>query len=349
MKNNLQIPAGSKAIVAMSGGVDSAVTAGVLLNQGVEVVAATMAHKKEGQRQDINDATAICRLLGIKHLVIDIAAEYEQFLESVRNIYAAALTPNPCVNCNQEMKFGLFFTKVMALLPANWKDCYWASGHYARVEQHNNLYYLAKGSFILKDQSYFLYRLSQDVLQRLRFPLGTFSDKEATRRLAEQFDLPVKEKQDSQDFCLGEELLRCQNEAPAAIVDSNGRLLKQGKGLSHYTIGQRRGLGVAGGSPLYVIKLDAGSGTVVLGDETQLFSQNFSLSNAVFVQQPTFPFTAQVKVRSGSRTIGATINKQANGIKVSLDRPERAITPGQSAVFYHNDLVLGGGYIKANK
>jgi tRNA-specific 2-thiouridylase len=346
-ENNLAIPAGASAVVAMSGGVDSSVTAALLCEQGVQVTGATMLHKKSGQERDLADAQEVCKLLGIKHLAINIADEYETFLKNeVHARYAQAITPNPCVLCNEQMKFGLFFNTLAKLMPNFSPNTYWASGHYARVVKYNDNYFIKQGAFILKDQSYFLYRLSQAVLARLRFPLGDKANKSEVRALAGHYGLPTQDKADSQDFCLGEVELRPKNEKPVILVDEQGNFLGQGKGFSHYTIGQRRGMGIAANKPLYVTKLNYSTGEVVLGGNEALFNNSFRLSNVVLVPNVTLPLKCTIKVRSASTAKEGVVHIDSEGSYiVTLNEAERAISPGQSAVFYNNNLVLGGGYI----
>lgn len=347
--NNLTIPAKAHAVVAMSGGVDSSVVAALLLQQGVTVTGITMNHKPTGQEQDIADAKAVCALLGIEHKVVDIQAEYQHFLvNQVQAVYASGQTPNPCVLCNEQMKFGIFFNKFLAMLEdrALADNCFYASGHYARVMQDDEgHYYMAKGVYTEKDQSYFLYRLSQTQLARLRFPLGDLTKPEV-RVLAAQFDLGVKSKGDSQDFCLGQEQLRPAQEQPVTLVNEEGEVLGSGKGLSRYTIGMRRGLGVSSNEPLYVVRLDPLNHQVVLGPEAHLYASSFWLDQPCFSRPITGRLDMQVRIRSMSKEQPATVICHEDGrVEVVFSLPQRAITPGQSAVIYEGDLVLGGGFI----
>ncbi len=347
--NNLTILAKAHAVVAMSGGVDSSVVAALLLQQGVTVTGITMNHKPAGQEQDITDAKAVCDLLGIEHKVVDIQAEYQHFLvNQVQEVYASGQTPNPCVLCNEQMKFGLFFDKFLAMLEDRTlaENCFYASGHYARVMlDDEGIYYMAKGVYKEKDQSYFLYRLSQSQLARLRFPLGDMTKPEV-RVLAEQFNLGVKSKGDSQDFCLGLEQLRPAQELPVTLVDEEGKVLGTGKGLSRYTIGMRRGLGVSSNDPLYVVRLDPLNHQVVLGPEEHLYATSFWLDKPCFSRAIPQRLEAAVRIRSMSSEQPATVVSHADGrVEVIFSTPQRAITPGQSAVIYEGDLVLGGGFI----
>jgi tRNA-specific 2-thiouridylase len=346
---NLTIPTKAHAVVAMSGGVDSSVVVALLLQQGVTVTGITMNHKPVGQEQDIADAQAVCMLLGIEHKVVDIQEEYQQFLvHQVQNVYASGQTPNPCVLCNAQMKFGLFFNKFLSMLKDRTlaENCFYASGHYARVMQDDQgRYYVAKGVYQEKDQSYFLYRLSQVQLAKLRFPLGDMT-KPDVRFLAEQLNLGVKSKGDSQDFCLGLEQLRPTEELPVTLVDEQGKVLGVGKGLSHYTIGMRRGLGVSSNDPLYVVHLDPLNHQVVLGPEKHLYATSFWLEQPCFSRSLPRCLEAQVRIRSMSEEQAAIVMSHEDGrVKITFSTPQRAITPGQSAVIYEDDLVLGGGFI----
>lgn len=344
---NEEIPAGAHAAVAMSGGVDSSVCAALLLKKGVRVTGITMNQKPSGQDKDIADAKAVCDLLGIEHKVINIVDDYHKFLQrEVREVFARGETPNPCILCNQMIKFGLFFNRFLAeseLFPEN---TYIASGHYARVVRDDfGDYHIAKAIFLEKDQSYFLYRLSQKQLSRLRFPLGEMIKPEV-RRLAAEFGLPTQNKPDSQDFCLGKIDLRPLQSDKVDIYDTQGNFLAHGKEIAHYTIGQRRGLGVTSAQPLFVLKIDKDQKRVIVGEEDLLYQNKCTLRDAVFTPHQSFPIQGKVRIRSMGKESPAMIEKDADGkVLVTFEEKQRAITPGQSAVIYAGDVVLGGGFI----
>ncbi|NIZ19552.1 tRNA 2-thiouridine(34) synthase MnmA [Entomospira culicis] len=354
--DNLTIPSGALALVAMSGGVDSSVVAAMLLEQHIACIGVTMQHKPQGQEQDIADAKTICAHLGIDHYVINIVSEYEQFLEEeIRAVYAQGRTPNPCVLCNERMKFGLFFDKFLYLMENNQiplaqgREIYYASGHYAQVVQlPSGAYAVARAPYAQKDQSYFLYRLQQSQLRYLRFPLGKM-EKPAVRLLAEKYGLAVKQKPDSQDFCMHPSVLRPKKELPTLLVDKAGKALGAGVGLSHYTIGMRRGLGVTSQKPLYVVEIRGDKHEVVLGDEADLYHHHFKVKDLVYTPELRASSKAFVKIRSTSPPQEAQIRWQGDEtIVVEVVEPLRAITVGQSAVFYSADgVVLGGGFINA--
>ncbi|NIZ46350.1 tRNA 2-thiouridine(34) synthase MnmA [Entomospira nematocerorum] len=354
---NEQIPPGSLALVAMSGGVDSSVVAAMLLEQGIRCIGVTMQHKPSGQEGDIADAKAVCQHLGIEHITVSIQEEYETFLEQeIRQVYAQGRTPNPCVLCNERMKFGLFFDKFITLSEQQQiiseedknRPIFYASGHYARVVKLDSGYYsVARAPYAQKDQSYFLYRLTQQQLERLRFPLGEM-EKPQVRLLAEKYGLVVKQKPDSQDFCMHPSVLRPIKELPTVIVNKQGDILGSGLGISHYTIGMRRGLGVSSKIPLYVTALRPQTGEVVLGEESDLYSSQFRIDQIVYVPELLqYADAVSVRIRSMSAAQPATVTLSEDGsmIYIETQQPQRAVTPGQSAVLYHGEVVLGGGFI----
>ncbi|MGL4523906.1 MAG: tRNA 2-thiouridine(34) synthase MnmA [Spirochaetia bacterium] len=346
-KNNEDIPAGSHAVVAMSGGVDSSVCAALLLEKGVKVTGVTMNQKPQGQDQDIADAKSVCALLGIEHHVVNLVQEYASFLmREVQDVYARGETPNPCVVCNQQIKFGMFFQKLLENSELFPNDTYIASGHYARIVlDTQGDYHVAKGIFKEKDQSYFLYRLSQKQLSRVRFPLGEMI-KPDVRKLAEKFQLPTRNKPDSQDFCLGKVDLRPKESSKVDIYHQDGTFLTAGDAIAKYTIGQRRGLGISGGDPLFVLTIDKAQNRIIVGPEQGLYHKECTLKNIIFAPHQVFPVQAQVRIRSMGKDCPASLKEQTPGtINIVFDEPQRAITPGQSAVVYMNDVVLGGGFI----
>ena len=326
--------------VAMSGGVDSSFVAAYLLNQGYQVIGITMK-LFDDQTADI-DAKSIADFLGIEHHVLDLREDFQSnVIKYFCNEYSQSRTPNPCVRCNARIKFGKLFDFAMDL-----GVDYFATGHYARIE--NGL--LKKSTNLDKDQSYFLYRIDSKKLPRIKFPLGNFSKPEV-RRQSELLRLPVATKKDSQEICFVpnddyKKFLESRIEFRSGnIISTRGKILGKHFGLANYTIGQRRGLGIANPEPLYVLKLDAESNSVIVGANSDLFSSKLHARDLKFLTSVEKEFRSSVKTRSGRRESMATVTIENDIATVKFDEPQRAITPGQSAVFYNSDVVLGGGII----
>ena len=341
-----------KIAVGLSGGVDSSVAAALLASQGHEVVGVTMKLWREGryrggdrdacfgpgEAEDIARAEKLCRQLGIGYHVFDCADEYEKVvLEYFRSEYLAGKTPNPCVRCNAFMKFGVLPNLARR---SGIKFDKFATGHYARLREENGVFHLLRGVDEKKDQSYFLYRLKQSQLANLLFPLGAYR-KDEVRGLAAKFGLEVKDKPDSQDFYSGDhtELL---NTPPKVgnIVDTSGQLLGTHEGFWNYTIGQRKGLGVAAAHPLYVVALDPCRNEVVVGGAEEVVRHELHLDDCNWITEEPRGEVA-VKVRSASKLLPAVF---ADGV-LRFPGGVAAAARGQSAVLYRNDEVLGGGII----
>lgn len=348
--------------VGLSGGVDSSVAALLLLREGHDVAGVLMklwpgpdgeAPAKSAcygpdEAADIRDATAVCARLGIPLSVIDCSRSYEDLvLGYVREAYAAGTTPNPCVRCNPLVKFGVLPEAARA---AGLVFERFATGHYARVERDPGLgrFLLRRGVDDAKDQSYFLYRLTQGQLSSVLFPLGGLT-KSRVRDLAREAGLPVHDRKESQDFYGGDlgDLV-----GPGAgegdIVDRGGRVLGRHHGLTHYTIGQRKGLGIAWPVPLYVLAIDAAANRLVVGPESETLGRTAVVRDCVWgpFEDLTAPAEVRVKVRSGGRLCPGRISSLGDGrVRVDLAEPVSAIAPGQSAVFYDGDTVVGGGVI----
>ena len=352
-----------RVLFGMSGGVDSSVAAIILMEQGYEVIGATMKlwdpEDDEGQSKccgddSILDAKRVCDKLGIPHYTLNLKEEFKKcVIENFIEEYANARTPNPCIECNKYLKFNYFFRKAMEL------GCdYIATGHYAKTEFSDkyNQVVLKKSNAGKKDQSYVLYNIPKDIINKVLFPLGQFENKEQIRKIAEKHDLLTAKKPDSQEICFipDDDYAKFLSKngrvesKPGKIVDNQGNVLGTHKGLIHYTIGQRKGLGIAHETPLYVVKLDAQNNLLVVGDEKDIFSKELYANNLNFTVdiKRDLPIKVNAKIRYGAKEAEATLFPEVNGkVKVEFETPQRAITKGQSVVFYIDDVLIGGGKI----
>lgn len=348
-----------KVIVAMSGGVDSSVAAAYLKEQGYEVIGLTFimfSNYKNLNKKDkkaIEDAKSVANQIGIEHYTENITKEFQnKIINDFVDQYKQARTPNPCVLCNRKIKFD-FLLKKLKELNAN----FMATGHYARIERANNDRILLKKAIDQnKDQSYMLYRMSQEQLKHTLFPMGKFK-KEKIREMAKKYKLEIHDKPDSQDICFIEDgdyidFLESQRNdigKSGPIIDINGNKLGKHNGLHNYTIGQRRGLGISKPYPLYVVDLDSENNTVIVGKNKEVFNNSFYIENSnwIYYNELSKPIIVNCKIRYNSDEKLATVYPDGNDeFKVVFKEEQRAITPGQSAVFYKNDYVLGGGIIK---
>jgi len=343
--------------VAMSGGVDSSVAAAFLAKEGNDVFGLTMELTGEESRccslNDIHDAREVARSLSIPHYVIPLREGFQKHvIDYFVREYLRGRTPNPCAVCNPSVKFGILLEKAMEL----GADIF-ATGHYALVkydsaaERHVLMRAKEKG----KDQSYFLARLPQKALKRTLFPVGNFP-KSKIRDLASRIGLTVAEKTESMDACFLPDMelidfIERESGQPmesGPVVDENGKTLGRHRGTAGYTIGQRKGLGVAAGVPVYVTRIDCGTNTLVVGTEEKLYHRNLAASdpNWIAVEKPERPVRARVRIRYKHRPAWAWIEPDGrNRVRVRFDSPQRAITPGQLAVFYDGDAVLGSAWI----
>lgn len=331
----------------MSGGVDSSVVAALLKKDGYDVHGVNLKFWCDGEKTD-DDAKKMCHFLDIPYYEGDYSSLFrEKVVTPFINEYLNGRTPNPCVMCNPAVK-------IFALL--DYADKlgieYVATGHYAKIIRENDKVFLYQGENLRKDQSYFLYAVKKEQLARLLFPIGSYS-KEEVRQMAEDFDIPISQKPDSQEICFlpdgnyGDFIKNnCQDAPPEGyFVDINDNPIGIHKGIYNYTIGQRKGLG-AFGKPYFVREINAEKNTVTIGEDVfkdALITENFSFTGDF---ESEFPIQAEVKIRSRAPLAPATIEKYENGIKVTFSEPQRAVTPGQSAVIYKDGKVLGGGIIK---
>ncbi len=347
-----------KVVVGLSGGVDSSTVAAILHEQGYHVEGLTLwLMKGKGQccSEGMVDAGFICEQLNIPHHIADTR---DLFTENIVNYlvsgYEKGITPLPCSQCNKAVKFGTMLNYAQENLGIDTI----ATGHYAQITYNsdNNRYQLRRGVDLSKDQSYFLYDLSQDILASTIFPLGKMHKSE-TRKIADQFGLKTADKPESMDLCLIEShgsmrtfLDKYITPQKGDIVDENGKILGQHDGIHHYTIGQRKGLGIAHSEPLYVVALDSRHNKVIVGERSSVYDPECTVIrlNWVSISEPSNPIRAKVQVRYRSPAEYATIIPLDNAsYKVVFDEPQFGITPGQAAVFYDDDIVLGGGIINS--
>jgi tRNA-specific 2-thiouridylase len=356
-----------RVLVGMSGGVDSSVAVWLLKEQGYEVVGVTMkvwpqdcmsrAEDKCCGPQAIADARGVAHALGIAHYVVDEAESFErQVIDYFTAEYRSGRTPNPCVMCNEKVKFGNLWTKAKAIGAE-----YIATGHYAIVDHLEDRSVLRKGRDPRKDQSYFLFSLRQEQLRRSLFPLGAM-EKPEIRAIARKLGLKIADKADSQEICfvpgndykaflkghLGESEFQ-----PGGIFDKSGTRLADHDGIEMFTIGQRKGLPGGSPKPMYVIDIDPDSRSVIVGEAEDLVVEEFEMDHSTWnLEGASMPesFECTVKIRYGHAATPATVVPLEDGkARVRLHTPQRAVTPGQAAVCYRDDAVLGGGWIVRNR
>ena len=342
-----------KILVGMSGGVDSSVCASVLAQKGYSVSGVTLALLGENlaSSQNIKDAKAVCDRLSIEHYAIDLSEDFKKFvIDYFVNEYIEGKTPNPCIACNKNIKFGkmLKIAKEMGFSKI-------ATGHYARVEYQNGRYLLKKAKDISKDQSYVLYCLSQEQLSSVEFPLGEYT-KPQVRGIAQNNGFVNANKKDSQDICFvpdGDYASFIEKTAnfvssTGDYINRQGEKIGEHKGVIHYTIGQRKGLGVAFGHPVFVISKNAETNRVVLGEQEELFYKSVLVKDVNFIPFDELKGSLNVtaKLRYNQIPQPAVIKKTEDGnVLITFNEPQRAPSPGQAAVFYDGDIVVGGGII----
>jgi len=355
-------PQATRVVVAMSGGVDSSVTAALLVEGGFEVVGVTLQLYDHGAAighkgaccagQDIGDARRVADRLGIAHYVLDYEGRFrKEVIEDFAEAYRRGETPIPCIRCNQRIKFRDLLGTARDLGASAL-----ATGHYVRRTIGPDGLELRRAADPARDQSYFLFATTRAELEFLRFPLGGLAKSE-TRALARRFDLAVADKPDSQDICFVPqgsyvrlvERLRPEAGEAGAIVDMAGRVLGRHRGIAHFTVGQRKGLGVASAEPLYVLRLDSEQRRVVVGPRAALAETRLSLGEVNWLGRPAKPGMAvAAKLRSTQLPVGARFypgGSKEDAVLI-LDAPASAVAPGQAAVLYDGERLLGGGWIR---
>ncbi|MBN2247461.1 MAG: tRNA 2-thiouridine(34) synthase MnmA [Coriobacteriia bacterium] len=337
----------TRIAVAMSGGVDSSVAAVLLAEAGRDVFGVTMilGAARSGDADDVAHARRACDMLGIEHVTIDVSSAFESLVTGpFCDAYAAGLTPNPCVWCNATLKLGVFAERVFALGAGRL-----ATGHYARLTSGEGGVWLERAADAAKDQSYFLYRVPPEMLARIEFPLGGLTKAEV-RAMAADRSLPAAEHRESQEICFTHDhvgLVTARHPeagAPGPIEDLAGTVLGTHRGIAHYTVGQRRGIGLAGpGGPYRVLQIDVGRHAVIVGPEASLARREVVLADAIWRIEGAAHVSAQVRYRSAP--VPAEATPEADGLRVAFEQPITGLAPGQSVALYHGPRVVGGGYV----
>ena len=363
-----------RVVVAMSGGVDSSVAASLLKDKGYEVIGVTMRLWPEelcglhGQRsccslESIEDARAVANRLGIPYYVLNVKDEFKrEVIDYFCSEYSRGRTPNPCIVCNNKIKFSTLLEKAKDL-----GADYVATGHYASLDYDavSGRYFIKEGKDKTKDQSYVLFNLTQGQLKYMLLPLGELTKKEV-RELARAKDLRISEKPESQEICFvlnGDyrDFIkdRLRDIAPGKIIDTEGRNLGEHRGIAFYTVGQRKGLGIAAGRPLYIIQIDAEKNSILVGEEEDVRKKELIASEISWMAVDSMkgamrngsgrngPLRARAKIRYNHKKADCQIIPVSDGeVEVIFDEPQHAITPGQAVVFYEGEKILGGGWIR---
>ncbi|HEY9060484.1 MAG TPA: tRNA 2-thiouridine(34) synthase MnmA [Pseudobacteroides sp.] len=355
-----------KVMLGMSGGVDSSVAAACLLEKGYDVIGVTMQiwpdmdedrQKSEGgccSLSAVDDARWVANKLGIPYYVMNFKSVFEKkVIDYFVNEYISGRTPNPCIACNRHVKFEEMLGKAKSM-----GIDYIATGHYARIEYDSDRkrYLLKKSATSAKDQTYALYTMTQDQLAHTLMPIGEYT-KDQVREMAKEIGLAVASKPDSQEICFVEDndygrFIEEKNGTkikPGNFVDIDGNVLGRHKGIVHYTVGQRKGLGIAFGKPMFVVGIDTNKNQVILGEGNQVFRDSLTAFDLNFISIEGLDGEMRVsaKIRYSAKEAPAVISPLEGGrVKVLFDTPQRAVTPGQSVVFYDGDTVVGGGVIE---
>jgi len=363
ISSNIKRNKNKKVFVAMSGGVDSSVVAGIMKERGFEVIGVTMCfsitHPNSKKPSccgvdGIADAKRAAQILDIPHYVLDFAKDINEYIiDDFTGEYLRGRTPNPCVRCNQHLKFGTLYKKVMAL-----GADFLATGHYAKIHYNpqRDCYEMKKAEDQKKDQSYFLYSMRKETLSKVLFPIGDLT-KSQVRDLARKYKLNVAEKPESQDICfvpdtgykafirsrLGDEVFK-----PGAFKNNKGKIVGEHKGIANYTIGQRDKLGIALGVPVYVYNIERETNTVYVGPQECLYSKGLAANqfNPISMEISDENIEVNVRIRYNTPEVkGFLTHLGKNRIRIDFAQPQKSVTPGQSVVLYHDDVVLGGAVI----